>query len=234
MTAKYYRLNGKRITLREYRRMVPDPFTLIIIVLTKPFFNLAPKMPVTYPETLAEIRLEELPESVERSLLRQVKKFEADGYRISLVYEIPLLDEKNLTVSVVLISSDGFSLAHVVYIGVGPQSEIAMTVGHFHDDGDYSIVTTKKQELDLISGRNVLRRKGASVEDIMDDYDQIYDEWLDKGDTPVPLNDNNLRVMVLDTERRNADSLIERGVWVPMTAKELARYGIDPDDPDGE
>jgi hypothetical protein len=227
---KYYRLNGSKITVAEYTRLCEDWFTLVIAVLTKPFGGILPKLSMLYPDRHKLITLAEVSESIEKSILRQVKKFEDAGYRTALIYEIPALEKDRLSVSVNMISRDQLSLAQVFYEGIGEHSKIRHSVGHFHADGNYSIVTTRKRELDLPPPANILRRPGASVDDILDDYDDIRDEWAGPGDEPVKLTPESLCNLLHQIEIDNFEYLIKRGVLVPMSPKELARYNMDDDD----
>jgi hypothetical protein len=227
---KYYRLNGRKLKLSEYARLCTDWFTLVVAVIAKPFGGILPKITVVYPDELKRITLAEVPESVEKSLLRQIAKFEDAGYRVALTYELQVLEENRLNVSVNLISRDGFSLAQVFYESFAENSKILLSVGHFHPDGNYSIVTTRKKELDTLGPVHILRRPGSSVDDILDDYEDVREDWSGPGEEPVPLTTETLTKLLHELEVDNIEHLIKRGVLVPMTERELAKYDIDQED----
>lgn len=231
MGITYYRIRGRGIRLREYRRMCPDPFTFLIAAVFKPLGGIAPKWSVPLLDRLPEVHPDDLPKLAARTLERHAARFEEEGYRTVFTYEMPVLERERVIAATVLLSDDGWSMAQVLYIKNGEQSQVGLTVGCWCEDGTYATVTNRKLELDPIPGHRTERYVGAGPGELVDRFLEHARDWDEgEGMKAVRLDDAKVRQMLLNAEREAVEEYAARGVLVKMTAKELRRHGIEEDD----
>jgi hypothetical protein len=233
MPTKYYRIRGRAITLREYWRLCPDPFTFCIAAVAKPFGGLAPAWSVPFIDRMPIVHPDDLPRVVARAIERHSARFEDEGYRVLYHTEAPLLEKNRLVASSILLADDGWSLAQVLYIKNGEQTQVGLTVGCLCDDGTYAVTTNRKQELDSPPGHRVERYVGADAGRLVDKFHDHAREWEERdGMRPVPLDEAKVTELLLRVEREALEFHAARGVLVPMTRRELERLGVDSDDID--
>jgi hypothetical protein len=230
MGVVYYKLRGRGITLREYRQMCPDLFTFAIAVCALPFGGLAPAWSVPLLDRLPDVHPDDLPKGVARALERHAARFEEEGYRTLLTYEAPLLERDRVTAGTVLLSADGWSMAQVLCIKNPTESQVGLTVGCWCEDGTHATVTNRKKELDPPPGHRTERYVGAPPGELVDRFLEHAAEWDAEGMKAVKLDEAKVRHLLLAAERKGVEHYAARGVLVRMTAKELAKYGIEPDE----
>lgn len=231
MGVTYYKIRGRAITLREYRRLCPDPLTYFIAMVAKPFGGIAPAWSVSCVDRIPDVDPRDLPKGAARTLERHAARFEEEGYRVLFHYEVPLLERNRLTAATILLSEDAWSMAQVLYIKSGEQSQVGLTVGCWCEDGTHATVTNRKQELDAVPGHRTERYLGAGPGELVDRFLDHAREWdAGEGMRAVKLDEAKVRRMLVQAERQAVEHYAERGVLVRMTAKELARYGVEPDE----
>jgi hypothetical protein len=230
MPTVYYRIRGRGITLREYRRMCPDPFTFLIAALAKPFGGIAPAWSVPLTDRLHDVHPDDLPRPVARTLDRHTRRFEDEGYRPLFTYEVPLLERDRTSAATILLSADGWSMAQVMHVVNGNTSTVGLTVGCWADDGTSATVTNRKLELDPVPGLITERYTGLGPGELVDRFLDHAPGWeRDDGLRAVKLDEAKVRAWLLAAEREAVEHYAGRGVLTRMTAKELARYGIEED-----
>jgi hypothetical protein len=227
MGVTYYRIRGRGIRVGEYRRLCTDPFSFVIAVLILPFGGIAPAWSVPLPDRIPDVDPRDLPKGVARTLDRHAARFEEEGYRPLFTYEVPLLERDRLTAASILLSRDGWSMAQVLYIKNGEQTQVGLTVGCWCEDGTHATVTNRKLELDPVPGHRTERYVGATAGDLVDRFLDHAADWDAEGMKAVKLDDAGVRRMLLTAEREAVEHYADRGVLVRMTAKELAKYGIE-------
>lgn len=227
MGVTYYKIRGRGISLREYRRMCPDPFTFCIAVLALPFGGIAPAWSIPLVDRIPDVDLDDLPKGVARTLERHAERFEEEGYRTLFHYELPLLERDRLTAATILLSADGWSMAQVLYLKNSAESQVGLTVGCWCEDGTYATVTNRKLELDVPPGHRTERYVGAPPGELVDRFLGHAADWdHTEGMRAVKLDEAKVRQMLVAAEREAAEFYADRGVIVRMTEKELAKYGI--------
>jgi hypothetical protein len=231
MGVVYYKLRGRGITLREYRQMCPDPFTFALAVCALPFGGLAPAWSVPLLDRMPEVDSRDLPKGVARTLERHAARFEEEGYRTLFHYELPLLERDRVTAGTILLSADGWSMAQVLYIKNPTESQVGLTVGCWCADGTHATVTNRKKELDPPPGHRTERYVGAPPGELVDRFLEHAAEWdAEEGMKALKLDETKVRQLLLDAERVAVDHYAERGVLVRMTAKEVRKFGVEPDE----
>jgi len=231
MGVVYYKLRGRGISLREYRRLCTDPLSYAIAVLTLPFGGIAPAWSVPLVDRIPEVDPRDLPKGVARTLERHAARFEEEGYRILFHYELPLLERNRVTAATILLSADGWSMAQVMYLKNPSESQVGLTVGCWCEDGTYATVTNRKLELDPLPGHRTERYRGAGVGELVDRFLEHAAEWdAEEGMKAVKLDDTTVRRMLLNAERDTLDHYAERGILVRMTDKEVRKFGVEPDE----
>ena len=230
MGVTYYKIRGRGISIGEYRRLCTDPFTFCIAMLALPFGGIAPKWSVPLVDEIPDVELDDLPKGVARSLERHAARFEAEGYRTLFHYELPLLERDRITAATILLSEDRWSMAQVLYLKNPAESQVGLTVGCWCEDGTYATVTNRKLELDPPPGHRTERYVGASPGELVDRFLEHAADWdAEGGMKAVKLDEAKVRRMLVEAEREAAEFYAARGVLVRMTAKELAKYGIEAD-----
>lgn len=231
MGTVYYKIRGRGISLREYRRLCTDPFSFAIAVLTLPFGGIAPAWSVPLLDRIPEVDPRDLPKGVARTLERHAARFEEEGYRTLFHYEMPLLERDRVTAATILVSADGWSMAQVMYLKNPAETQVGLTVGCWCEDGTHATVTNRKLELDPPPGHRTERYRGAGVQELVDRFLEHAAEWdAEEGMKAVKLNESSVRQLLLTAEREAVDHYAGRGVLVPMTAKEVRKYGVEPDE----
>jgi len=226
MGVTYYKLRGRGISLREYRRMCTDPLTYFIAVVAKPFGGIAPALSVPLVDRLPDVDPRDLPKGAARTMERHAARFEEEGYQVIFHYEVPLLERNRLTAATILLSRDGWSMAQVLYIKNGEQSQVGLTVGCWCEDGTHATVTNRKLELDPVPGHRSERYVGAPPGELVDRFLEHAAEWDAEGMRAVRLDESRVRQMLVQAEREAVEHYAERGLLVRMTSKELAKFGI--------
>lgn len=228
MGITYYKIRGRGISVREYGRMCTDPFTFCIAVLAKPFGGIAPAWSIPLVDRLDEVDPDDLPKPAARTLERHAARFEEEGYRPLFTYDLPLLERDRLSAATVLLSDDGWSMAQVLYVKNGEQSQAGLTVGCWCEDGTYATTTNRKLELDPPPGHRIERYVGAAPDELVDRFLDHAAEWeAEEGMKAVKLDAASVRRLLVRSEREAVEHYAERGVLVKMTPKELTKYGID-------
>jgi hypothetical protein len=231
MGVVYYKLRGRGISLREYRRLCTDPFSYAIAVLTLPFGGIAPAWSIPLLDCLPDVDLRDLPKGVARTLERHSARFEEEGYRPLFHYELPLLERDRLTAATILLSADGWSMAQVIYLKNSANTQVGLTVGCWCEDGTYATVTNRKRELDPPPGHRTERYVGASPGELVDRFLEHAAAWdAEEGMKAVRLDDAKVRRMLLAAEREAVEHYEERGVIARMTSKEVRKFGVEPDE----
>ncbi|MCU0704391.1 MAG: hypothetical protein MUF18_10485 [Fimbriiglobus sp.] len=230
MTITYYKIRGRGISLREYRRLCPDPLSFLVAVLARPFGGIAPAWSVPVLDHIPEVELDELPKAAARALDRHAGRFEDEGYRVLFHYELPLLERERVTAGTVLLSNDSWSMAQVLYLKNVEETQVGLTVGCWCEDSTYATVTGRRLELDPPPGNRIERYIGASAGELVDHFLQHAAEWDRKeGMRAIKLDDPTVRRLLVEVEQQAAQFYVNRGVLVRMTAQELARQGIEAD-----
>lgn len=230
MPTRYYKLRGRKISLREYWRLCPDPFTFCIAAVAKPFGGVVPALSVPLLDRIPDVHPDDLPKGVARALDRQAERFEAEGYRRLFTCEAPLLERHRLAAATVLLADDGWSMAQVLYIKNREQTQVGLTVGCWCDDGTFAVVTNRKPELDNPAGHRGERYLGAGAEELVDRFLHHARTWDAEGMRAVPLDEAKVRENLLRVEREAIEYHARRGVLVPMTPRDLAKYGIEAEE----
>lgn len=227
MGTVYYKIRGRGISLREYRRLCTDPFTYFIAMIAKPFGGIAPSWSVPLVDRIPDVDLRDLPKGVARTLERHAARFEEEGYQVLFHYDLPLLERERMTAATILLSRDAWSMAQVMYIKNAEQSQVGLTVGCWCQDGTYATVTNRKLELDPVPGHRTERCVGATPDELVDRFLEHAAEWDAEGMRAIRLDESLVRRMLIQAEQQAIECYTERGVLVRMTAKELAKFGID-------
>jgi hypothetical protein len=231
MGVVYYKLRGRGISLREYRRLCTDPISFALAVLTLPFGGIAPAWSVPLLDRIPEVDPRDLPKGVARTLERHSARFEEEGYRTLFHYELPLLERDRVTAATILLSADGWSMAQVMYLKNPTESQVGLTVGCWCEDGTHATVTNRKLELDPPPGHRTERYRGAGVSELVDRFLEHAAEWdAEEGMKAVKLDAAKVRQLLLTAEREAVGYYAGRGVLVPMTAKEVRKFGVEPDE----
>ena len=158
---------------------------------------------------------------------RHAARFEEEGYRTLFHYELPLLERDRVTAGTILLSADGWSMAQVLYIKNPAESQVGLTVGCWCEDGTHATVTNRKKELDPPPGHRTVRYIGAPPGELVDRFLEHAAEWDAEGMKALKLAAAKVRRMLVEAEREAVDHYAGRGVLVRMTAKELAKHGIE-------
>jgi hypothetical protein len=230
MPIRYYKLRGSRISLREYWRLCPDPFTFCIAAVAKPFGGVAPALSVPLLDRIPDVHPDDLPKGVARALDRQAERFEAEGYRRLFTCSPPLLEPNRVNAAAVLLSEDGWSMAQVLYIRNGEMTQVGLTVGCWCDDGTFAVVTSRKQELDSPPGHRVERYLGAGVGELVEKFLRHARAWDTEGMRATPLDEAKVRANLVRVERESIEFQVGRGVLVPLTPRDLAKHGVEAED----
>jgi hypothetical protein len=229
MAVIYYKIRGSRIRVREYWRICPDPFSFVIAVCAKLFGGIAPAWSVPLCE-IPKVDFDELPKSASRILDRHTERFEDEGYRHLYFTQAPLLERNRVITSSVLLSTDGWSLAQVMFIRNAEQTVVGMTVGCLCDDNTSAVTTNRKLELDFPPGHRVERYIRAGPSKLVSQFHQHARRWEEEdGMRPVPLDEQKVTDLLLRVSRDEVEFYAARGVIVPMTRRDLERLGLDPD-----
>jgi hypothetical protein len=169
------------------------------------------------------VDLDDLPGGPRRIIRRGVQKFEDCGYQFAFVHEIPVLERDRFGAAAFLISPDGLSFTNVNFVEDKAVSQHVIGVNCRFDDGSFGMLTTQKEQMQPNPIHRYVRRPGAAAEDLVDQFPEILEEWESEGVQAVRIMPKSLPGLVLEGEQGDVDYHAERGVYVPMTAAEVAR-----------
>lgn len=216
---QYYRLDGRRITLREYRRVCPSLLMFLIVAglrLVGVTFRFTGLMP--YLDRLYEVSWDDLPQEDYDALAGPVAGWERLGFRRLFVHDIPTPQRNRSGSVVVLLSPGGEAFVQLAYI-VRPDGRFVWTgVFSRFPDGSYGLTTDQKHELnDPPECRRSQQPPGLTPEEMWERHrENLKDLWGNEGLSAERLSDARVRQLVLEIEQAEADYQAARGVFVPV------------------
>ncbi|MBN9517933.1 hypothetical protein J0H58_05335 [bacterium] len=225
----YYLIDGQRISLREYRRMMPNVFAFLPIAVLKFLLPLGNNALVPLIDRLHELEWDELPDEASEALAAPVAGWERLGFRRVCVMRLPNPQKNRYLAAVLLLAPDRLSHAHVTYVR-RPDGAFQWTpVYSLFRDGTLGMTTTQKHELDDPPG--VLRSQqpaGLAPDELWQRHrDNLAGPWAEF--EIEPLEPAGVRTTALEVERREVEFHLARGVLVPASDADYDRLA-DPDD----
>ncbi len=225
----YYLVDGQRISLREYRRMMPNVFAFLLVAALKYVLPVTNNALVPLIDRLPDLDWDELPDEAREALAAPVAGWERLGFRRVCVMRLPNPQKARFLAGVVLLAPDRLSHAHVVYV-CRPDGTFQWTpVYSLFRDGTLGLTTTQKHELD--DPPSVLRSQqpaGLAPDELWRRHrDNLAGRWAEY--EVEPLDPAGVRATFLEIERREVGYHVARGVLVPASDADYERLA-DPDD----
>jgi hypothetical protein len=225
----YYLIDGRQISLREYRRMAPNLLVFLLVAVFKllrlPFGNNAL---VPLIDRVHELDWDELPDEAQDALAEPIAAWERLGFHRAFVCRLPNPQKTRFLASVVLLAPDRAAHAHVSYVRRPDGRFVWANVYTLFADGTLGLTTNQKHELD--DPPTVLRSQqpvGAPPADVWQAHrDHLAGPWADHA--VERLDADGVRAVTVEIERRELVFHVDRGVLVPATDADYDRLA-DPD-----
>lgn len=216
MPTEFYKVDGGKLSLREYWRMAGNPFVFLIAAIAKLFGGLPIPTYAAKVDQLHLRTLEELPEECGNLLRPAFEAMPARGYRLLFLHEVPQLVRGNFTAGGVFLADDRRSFAVVLAARSGTVAQVAH---HFviRDSDHYFIVTNEKPALKQRPHRTVIYLTGRSP----DEVHARFQEERDRHMTADQWNDADLRTLILREEQEFIEFHAARGVLKRMSESEI-------------
>jgi hypothetical protein len=223
MPTKYYKVHGGRLTLREYWKMAPDPFTFLLCAGLKVFGLMSFDFSVPRVEELHYLDEAEVPKAAMKKIKGSIKRLTDAGFELKFYHEMPMLEDHRLGLAAVLVAPDRKTFAMVLYGREKDQEQTHVSCVSRFADGTFGATTTQKENMKPDPENKVARYPGAAADELYDRHADHLQEWEDEGQRVKKLDDATLVAAVLEGEQRHVDYHVERGVIVPMTKAEIRR-----------
>ncbi len=216
---QFYRIDGRRVSLREYRRVCPNLLVFAVVAglrllgITFRFTGLIP-----YLDRLHEVQWNALPEEGHEALAGPVAGWERLGFRRLFAHEIPTPQRRRSAVVAVLLAPAADAFVQVIRI-TRPDGRFVRT-GLFSRfaDGTFGLTTDQKLEFD---DPPELRRSqqppGLPPQELWDRHQEnLLGRWADEGLSAERLGEARVRELVLELEQGEVEYNAARGVLVPV------------------
>jgi hypothetical protein len=225
----YYLIDGRNISLREYRRLTPNLLVFLLVALLKLFrFPLTNGALVPLVDRVHELDWDDLPAEAHDALAEPVAAWERLGFRRAFVCRLPNPQKNRFLAAAVLLSPDRTAHAHVTYVRRPDGRFTWSNVYSLFADGTLGLTTNQKHELD--DPPTVLRSQqpvGAPAADLWEAHrDNLTGPWAEYG--AERLDAAGVRAVTVEIERREVEFHAARGVLVPATDADYERLA-DPD-----
>lgn len=220
MTAvpQFYRIDGRRLTFREYRRMCPNLLVFLVAAGLKALGG-AVKITGIIPgiDRLHEVSWDALPADDRDRLAGPAREWERLGFRRLFVHRLPLAQEDRLAAAVVFLAPTGDSFVQV-WRFVRPDARFtASSVISYFPDGSFGVTTEQPHTFD--DPPNYLRvqvRKLAPAAMWERHRENLAGPWAAEGQYPEQLTEARVRELVVRIEQEELEFHTRRGVLVPI------------------
>ncbi|MGL6095063.1 MAG: hypothetical protein ACRC7O_04585 [Fimbriiglobus sp.] len=221
MATEFYRLDGGRLTLREYWRMSPDALTFAIAAGAKLLFGGLP-FPSSLPkhDRLHRVEWDAVPAAARRALSPFVQAVQDDGYAIQFCHRAEVLEPDRLGIAVVLLAADGRSFAAINHVREpsATKTEVSI-VSRFADDSS-GTTTVAAEQFRPNPAQLYDRHPRATPGELIAFHRKNLSRW-DRQRAVVTLTAETLARAWLDAERGFIEYHVGRGVFVRMTDEEI-------------
>lgn len=227
----YYLLDGRKISLREYRRVAPNVVVFLLIAFFRLVgFPLGNGALVPLIDRLAELDWDDLPDDARAALADPVGGWERLGFRRVCAIQLPQAQKARFAAAVLLLAPDRTAHVHVLYVRRPDAVFAASTVYSLFGDGTLGMTTNQKHELD--DAPTVMRSQlppGTPPPAVWDRHrENLAGAWA--GWEVERLDPEGVRVTAVEVERREVAFHVGRGVLVPATDADYDRLADnDPD-----
>lgn len=225
----YYKVDNRKITLREYWNIYPSPKVLIPWLLARFGVPMGSASAMGIPDSVRELEVPEeaLPAQAREKFQPLVAQCLQLGFHSPRYYAHANLRQDTRTSFVSLLHHSGeFSLRlmHSMSLQVNPPKETLLKVLMSGlSDGRYYFTSDQNEKFRSAPGIIGKRLLGAPLEQLVDSHQQNLDQLRP---TSPPLPTHSLAAMddLWDRyEKYSTDFGVQRGLYVPMTPEELAR-----------
>lgn len=223
MSLRYYRINVRRMTVGECRRMTLDTFTFLVALLAKVGFP----TPLRFPPAIVPTRwhpTDELPEAAARRTKRAADALAADGFRLLGHGRWPIPEPHRSVCQSLYISPDRVTGVAVTLVQVGPTTVLIVGLTTRFRDGTFGITIDGRAHFDPPADQLWRACPGVPPEEMYAEHRRNLVRWEADGRVPEPFADRDGFHYAVELGRMQADELVERGVYIPMTDDEVSDY----------
>jgi hypothetical protein len=213
----YYRIDGRRITLREYRRLCPNVLVFLLAAGLKllgggiRFTGLVPRI-----DRLHEITWDDVPADLRGGLSGPVAELERVGFRQLFLHRVPTPQRSRAGVCGVLLAPTGDAYAKVASVIRPDGRRQWVAVVARLTDGGLGATTDDRLELDDPPFYRRVAAVGARPVEVWDRHREAVLGWSAGGVFPLPLTPEAVRTAELEMESGFVDFHAARGVLVPV------------------
>jgi len=225
----YYLIDGRNITLREWRRLTPNVFVFGVVAVLK--FLRAPlgnNALVPHVDRVHELEWDDVPDEAWAELAGPVGGWERLGFRRLFACRLPNPQRNRYLAAAVLLAPDRAAHAHVTYVRRPDGRFTYSNVYSLFADGTLGLTTNQRLELD--DPPSVLRSQqpaGAAPADLWQTHrDNLAGPWAEY--EAERLDADGVRAVSVEIERREVVFNVARGVLVPATDADYDRLA-DPE-----
>ncbi len=228
---RYYTIDFSRVSLREYRRFLPNLFQFVVVAVLRVFgVSITNNALIPLIDRLHELSWHDLPEEARTALAGPVAGWERLGFRRVCVTRLPQPQKERFLAAVLLLSPDGTAHVHAMYLRRPGFVATCTPVYSLFGDGTVGMTTDLRHELD--DPPTVFRSQQPAGTEPAEMWERhranLGGPWAEAWAAVERLDAEGVRVVAVEMERREVEFHVARGVLVPVTDEEFDRFA-DPD-----
>jgi hypothetical protein len=226
--AVYFRTDTTRLTFGELWRISSRTPVFLAGCMNKLLGVRTPaRHAVCHHESILEVPADQVPALAQQALLPCVEGFERAGARRAFYHTVPAVNvtgcaaallppERNAVIAVAWASAHRAARPGRASCSSGITSQL--------EDGTFLITSDHRARFNPPPLFKFQRFLGAAPEELMDRHQEALTELASPA-LPVE-DDEQAKQLIVDMKCCNFSWQVSRGVWVPLTAAEMAQLGL--------
>ncbi|MDR3639645.1 MAG: hypothetical protein P4L84_37945 [Isosphaeraceae bacterium] len=222
---EFYRTDSRRFTYGELWRISPNPLAFVIAAVLKTIRVRLPRnFAFACPQELTLVAWDDIAPHVIEKWANRLKECDEAGFHRIFCHSLPCHGITREAVSCVLQTDDRLCMASLNYVRVENMATIKevsrLTIASRLRDDRRAMTLDYRSYLDPPPDRILQPVVGKSAPEML----RRHRDWIAGiGATAVPLEPKDLPRIVLERERESVQRMVERGVYVRTTERELAQ-----------
>lgn len=214
---QYFRVDGQRLTYAEYWRMSPGFFSFAIAAAMKLVrMPIASEFAIPRIDELTFVDPKSMPPYATHALAKFVRACLDADLRPQFTYTMPSLDGSSESYSSLFLSEDGRTAAQLIFVRSTDMEKTAIGCLTRLGDRRFLVTTDQPEALRSHPDDDMVRLVGRPPQEILARHAERLAAMTSGDRSPIRLDENSLKAMILYREQGHIDYHVSRGVYVPI------------------